>query len=208
MASRPQNKVIAQILADKAKEVFDAMRAGTPLDEIAKPLGCYPYHLTKFYGSSREHREDFRDALVVHERMRKEAKGPKKGKRANGDARAIVERNVEAILEMVSDGMTLHEIGEMLEVSRSRISSYFNEADDDLKARYAMAKTTGGEALAERSVAEVRKPAFDLVDAKMAELRASRAAWLAGKLNPVYGDKQQIDLNHKVAGNVSISINA
>lgn len=208
MASKPQNKVIAQILADKAKEVFDALRAGMPLDEIAKPLGCYPYHITKFYGASHEHREEFREVLQVHERMRKEAKGPKKAKRANGDTRAIIERNVELILEMLADGLTLLEVGEMLEVSRSRISSYFHEADDDLKARYELAKTTGGEAMAERSLAEARKPVFDLTDAKMAELRAGRYAWFAGKRNPLFGDKQQIDLNHKVAGTVSIEINA
>lgn len=209
MASKPNAKRIAEILTDKADEVLSAIATGKDLDQIGREWGIYPFHIKKFYANSVDHRDRFRESMVSWQRMRVEAKTAKgKKKRGNGEASELIARNVDSILQLVSDGVMLGEIGELFELSRSTISEWFNSQDDDMKARYEAAKTEGGHALAEKSVQVTLRPIFDLTDAKTAELQARQLAWLAGKRNPVYGDKQQVDVNHKVQGAVTITIDA
>lgn len=207
MASKPNSRRIAEILTDRADEVLAAIATGKDLDEIGRPLGIYPFHITKFYANSVEHRQRFVEAMGIWKKMREEVKGAKKRRKPDETA-ALIARNADAILNMVSDGVLLGEVGDLLEVSRSSISEWFGRQDDEMKARYEAAKTEGGHALAEKSVAVTMQPIFDLTSAKTAELQARQLAWLASKRNAEYGDKQQLDLNHKVAGSVSISINA
>lgn len=207
MASNPKAKQIAQVLTDKAAEVFASLRRGEKLDDIGRPMGIYPFHITKFYANSPELRDAFRDALATGEKMREPAKAKDKKKRANGERAALIARNVDQIIEMIQGGALVSEVAELFEISRSGISEYMRSNGDELAARYEAALNEGGHALAEKSVAVTLRPIFDLTDAKTAELQARQLSWLASKRNSLYSDKQQIDLNHKVQGTVSISIN-
>lgn len=207
MASNPKSKQIAQVLTEKTADILAALRRGETLDDIGRPLGIFPFHIKKFYANVPETREVFREALEVGEKMRATAKPKDKKKRANGEAAALITRNLDQIIQMLKDGFLLGEIAELFELSRSSISEYMHSNGDELAARYEAALNEGGHALAEKSVAVTLRPIFDLTDAKTAELQARQLAWLASKRNSVYSDKQQIDLNHKVQGQVSIQIN-
>lgn len=206
MASNPKAKQIAQVLTEKAADILAALRRGEELDDIGRPMGIYPFHIKKFYANSPDLREAFREALDSGVKMRMASK-PKGKKRANGEAQAVISRNLDQIIQMLKDGFLLGEVAELFELSRSTISEYMHGQGDELAARYEAALNEGGHALAEKSVAVTLRPIFDLTDAKTAELQARQLAWLASKRNSLYSDKQQIDLNHKVQGSVSISIN-
>lgn len=208
MASKPTRKLIVEVLTDRAEEILCRIAAGDELDDLGREYGIWPFHIRKFYAGSPEFRELYREALDSYEKMRAEARGGRGGDqtRLPETHEDIVARNEDAILGMLTDGYLVLEVAQYLEVQRAAITRYFR-ATEERKARYEAAlNEEGADAMAERAVMAGNKPALDLVDAKMAELRSTRLAWLAGQRNAKYSPRQNIDLKGSMTHNVSIDI--
>lgn len=208
MASKPNRKLIVEVLTERAEEILCRIAAGDELEDLGREYGIWPFHVRKFYAGSLEFRELYREALESYELMRADARGSRGGDQMHLEEtqEEVVARNEQAILDMLTEGLLVLEIAQRLEVQRAAITKYFR-ADDERRARYEAAMNDdGADAMAERSVLAGTKPALDLVDAKMAELRSNRLAWLAGQRNAKYSPRQNIDLNGSLTHNVSIDI--
>lgn len=205
MAAKPKQKLIAQVLTERAEEILLRISAGDDLEDLGREYGIWPLHIRKFYSGMPEFREDYREAMEYGELLRTEARGS--GRKVHDESQAeIVARNQEAILDMLNDGFMVLEVAQFLEVHRTGITRHFR-ANDELKARYEAAlNDEGADAMAERAVLAATKPAFDLTDAKMSELKSTRLAWLAGQRNPKYSPRQNIDLKGQVAHSIVIDI--
>lgn len=208
MASKPKAKLIAEVLASRADEIIGRVGAGDDLADLARNYGIWPYHVRKFFSGMPEYVERFRDAVEAGEKLRAKSKRGRGGdqREASPTHAEIIKRHEDDILEMIRGGMLVLEVAQLLEVQRAAITRHFSSTED-LKARYQEAlNDEGADAMAERAVMATVRPAFNLVEAKMAELQATRLSWLAGQRNPRYSPKQDLNLNGALTHNVTIDI--
>jgi transcriptional regulator with XRE-family HTH domain len=106
--------------------------------------------------------------------------------------RAIVAKvrtfgGTERIIDMIANGVSLSEIARILEVDRSRLSTWLH-GNPDTSQQIARARKTAATALVEQGMAIV--DAAENHDVQVAKLRAEYRKWVASKLDrEQYGEQ-------------------
>lgn len=213
MASQPKGRKLQELLSEMADEILGAIGSGKTLHEVSKQFGVWPDQIDKFFCANPELRESYRLALVkqkalnviVDAKSGKKPGRPKKGAKEKTNAELVAEHE-EAILMELCDGMTVTEIAAHLMVRRADVWKHF-QATDELRARFEAAKVEASHAHAERALLIPQQGvALDMTDAKVMEMQVDTSKWYAGKLNPTYDAKQQVDLKGNLTHSVSIDI--
>lgn len=205
MAGNPNARKLRELLTEKADWLLKKIATGQPMAELAKELGVYPAQIDKFMVVMDEYRERYRAALQSAKDMNEKTQAKVKKTKGMKTQAEICELFEAEILDALADGKLIREVAAGLQISYPVISRYFN-ANEGRKTRYDAALTEGSHSMAEQSVAVTDGIAFNLVEAKMVELRASRLAWLASKRNPQYD--QRIAIKGEMAHAISIDIKA
>ena len=211
MAANPNARKLKEVLTGLADSLLDRIAAAEPIADIAKDVGIYPAQIQRFFLSIPDLRERYRAALESAQALEAEVniKATAKVKKAKGykTQMEIAAMFEQEILDRLENGELVREVAAGYQIDHAVISRYFRSTEP-LKAKYTQALEDGGHSLAERSVQAANGIALDLTEAKMAELRSNRLAWLASKRNSMYDQRQQIKLDGNMVHSVSIDIQA
>ena len=211
MAANPNARKLKEVLTGLADTLLDRIAAAEPIADIAKDVGIYPAQIQRFFLSIPDLRERYRAALESAQALEVEVniKATAKVKKAKGykTQMEIAAMFEQEILDRLENGELVREVAAGYQIDHAVISRYFRSTEP-LKAKYTQALEDGGHSLAERSVQAANGIALDLTEAKMAELRSNRLAWLASKRNSMYDQRQQIKLDGNMVHSVSIDIQA
>ncbi|MES2941875.1 MAG: hypothetical protein V4772_03280 [Pseudomonadota bacterium] len=200
-------KKLKDVLTEKADGILQRIRSAETLHDIARDVGVYPAQIDKFLRTLEAYREPYREALQTAAALNAKTLAKVKKARGHRTHLEIVGIFEQEILDRLVEGELVREVAEGYQVGYAAVGRYFRSSEE-LTARYQAAMMEGGHALAEKSVQAAQSVVFDATEARMADLKSRRLAWLAAKRNPQYDQRQQLEVKGHLTHSVTLDIQA